>query len=290
MLLALGHRRGTPCAERDLGGADGLVDVVGTRGLEEADVAALRGRVFVRERLTGAGRCPPAVDEIVKGCGHRVFTARNSPLPTGTRQVCELGISRHQSDERCQLVHVRDRVIHDQQTSTAQHATQLRPPARVLLALGIQEDQVVSAFIAALQEAPRVVVNQGDERREPGAREVGGGEPQLVLSRLHGRDRAANPTGRVSEPEGGVPVGRADLQHPARGRRPYEHGQEFTGVAGDVEHAPRALVRRGIVCLAEALELSLQGCQRVRLGHGMRKASTSFDGLMPPQPILPPRR
>ena len=43
-----------------------------------------------------------------------IFTARNSPLPTGTRQRCEFRVAPHELDEREHFLKVRRCVVHDQ--------------------------------------------------------------------------------------------------------------------------------------------------------------------------------
>src|SRR5262249_24215451 len=151
--------------------------------------------------------------------------------------------------------------------SRAQDATEVWPPAGILWAFGIEKDQVVGTRIRSLQESTRVVVDQSYERRKPRAREVGQGKPTLVFSELDRRDRAADRPCGPGKPEGGVAIRRADFQHPKRAGGAHEHGQEFAGVTGDVEHEPRALARRGIVRLAEALELGLQRFKRVIFGR-----------------------
>jgi hypothetical protein len=65
----------------------------------------------------------------------------------------KFGISRHQRDEGSHLLHVRRRVIHDQQASRAQNSTQVWPPGGILQAFGIEKNQVVCALITSLQKA-----------------------------------------------------------------------------------------------------------------------------------------
>jgi hypothetical protein len=57
-------------------------------------------------------------------------------------------------------------------------------------------------------------------------------------------------------------VGRADFQDAACSGGACEHEEKFAGVASDIEHAPRAIGRGGVMRGAECLELSLDRFKR----------------------------
>ena len=106
---------------------------------------------------------PVRTDQSPAAGSRRRLHCEKLAVAYGYEAARERGIRLHQCDERGHLRRVRRGVVDDQQASRAQNATQVRPPARIFGALGIEEDQVVCARITLLQNATRVVANQGDE-------------------------------------------------------------------------------------------------------------------------------
>src|SRR5262245_35001697 len=100
------------------------------------------------------------------------FDGEKLPVPYGDETRGEIGIGFDESDEWCHLLRVRRRVIDNQQSTRPQHALQVWPPAGILRALGIKEDQVERSIASTFEHASSVVLYQRDGGSQAGTAEV----------------------------------------------------------------------------------------------------------------------
>ncbi len=127
-----------------------------------------------------------------------------------------------------------------------------------MAAIGVQKNELIARRRQAGQQAagiPRQLLNPGSE---PGPLKVGRRHGPFALVQLDGGDPAPQPFHCLGQPEGGVTVGGADLQHSLRPPRLHQHRQQFAGVAGNVEHLAATGVLRAVILLAKALQLPFQ--------------------------------
>jgi len=127
-----------------------FVDVIGTGGLEEPEIAALHGRVFVLECLTGLRRCPPAADEVCERVGHDCQLRR----PDRCRQIAhELGRARAVYHAMITRERHRHHRAHPGLPSTGTTRSAMAPTARMAACGG-----TMIAVKASTSNMPRLLI------------------------------------------------------------------------------------------------------------------------------------
>src|SRR5258708_3872064 len=87
--------------------------------------------------------CASLVRSGSAACSRRRLDGKKLTLAHRNKAGREPGVGLYQCDERNHLVHMRGRVIHDQQASRSQKPTQMWPPAGIRWSFRIEKDYVV---------------------------------------------------------------------------------------------------------------------------------------------------
>ncbi|MNE68146.1 hypothetical protein D3C80_1637930 [compost metagenome] len=99
-----------------------------------------------------------------------------------------------------------DGIVHHQQAARGKQAPYFGPPSLIVLAIGVQEDELITRRRQAGEQAaglPRQLINPGFES---GVLKVEGCHGPFTLVQLYGGDPAIQSLHRFRQPKGGVTV------------------------------------------------------------------------------------
>ena len=100
---------------------------------------------------------------------------------------------------------------------------------------------ILRSVAAVASEATRRSRAASISGRETRSAEVLASQADFVIGELHGGDRTTRRACGAGEPERGVAIRSADLQHAPGTRGPDQHRQELTRIPRDIEHPARTL-------------------------------------------------